>query len=205
MQHSPKNEVTKEKPSLKDGDGHDGPGAAEVVPGVGVNVVEQSCAFVCTGVEVNAEFRSLYLAADRYGPGFVNEFARVVAAYLDYLRVVVDCFVDDHEAALGCAVRENGRGVHRDVDHALLDFLVETCDDLVGVGLIPAALGGRGVKLDAAVVVHGRAAAAQEQDDDGDDDDQTDADADVLVRFLLRAFAFHALPPEFLSGARASA
>ena len=45
-----------------------------------------SCAFVCTGVEVNAEFRGLYLAADGYGPGFVDEFACVVAAYLDYLR-----------------------------------------------------------------------------------------------------------------------
>ena len=202
---APKTRSQKKRPSLKDGDGHDSPGAAEVVPGVGVNVVEQRCAFVCTGVEVNAEFRGLYLAADGYGPGFVNEFARVVAAYLDYLRVVVDFLVDDHEAALGCAVRENRRGVHADVDHALLDLLVETGDDLVGVGLIPAALGGRGVKLDAAVVVHGRAAAAQEQDDDGDDDDQTDADADVLVRFLLRAFAFHALPPEFLSGARISA
>lgn len=89
----------KKRPSLKDGDGHYGPGAAEVVPGVGVNVVEQRCAFVCTGVEVNAEFRGLYLAADRYGPGFVDEFARVVAAYLDDLRVVVDFLVDDHEAA----------------------------------------------------------------------------------------------------------
>ena len=39
------------KRQLKDGDGHDSPGAAEVVPGVGVNVVEQRCAFVCTGVE----------------------------------------------------------------------------------------------------------------------------------------------------------
>ena len=62
----------KKRPSLKDGDGHDGPGAAEVVPGVGVNVVEQRSAFVCTGVEVDAEFRSLYLAADGYGPGSVD-------------------------------------------------------------------------------------------------------------------------------------
>ena len=46
--------------------------------------------------------------------------------------------------------------------------------DGVHVGLIPAALGGRRVKLYAAGVVCGCAAAPeQEQDDDGDDDDSS--------------------------------
>lgn len=39
----------------------------------------------------------------------------------------------------------------------------------------------------------------------GRGDGTADADADFLVRFLLRVFVFHVLPPEFLSGARASA
>ena len=193
-------------PLFKDGEFDDDARRAELVAGVGVEVEEHSGALVCTGVKVDVELVRLDLGADRHRLRGVDDLASVVAGYLDEDGIAVDVAVDDHEAAGRLAVGKDRRGVHRDVDHALLDLLVERVADGVHVGLIPAALGGRGVKLDAAVVVHGRAAAPeQEQDDDGDDDDQADADADFLVRFLLRAFAFHALPPEFLSGARASA
>ena len=69
---------------------------------------------------------------------------------LHHLRVVVDALVDDHQVSGRAAVLENGRGVHGDVDHALLHLFVERVHDLVRVRLIPAALHRAGVVDDAA-------------------------------------------------------
>ena len=87
----------------------------------------------------------LNFAANGNRAGFVDLFAGVIADDLDFLRIIVDGLVHDHEVSLRSAVLEIGGSVHGNVDHALCDLFIEFFCNFLRRKVVPTALDGAGI------------------------------------------------------------
>ena len=168
---------------LKDIDIDDCTGATQIRTGIGVYVVKQCGTFVSTLVEIHSELGRLDFTAHGDGPGFVDQFARVVTSDFNSLGITVDTLVDDHQIAFRRAVGKIRGGIHADVNHAFLNLLVQVLDDLVGISLVPSALHSAGIIDDTgARSIIGfcglvALAATETAEYDGNDNQDTEDDA----------------------------
>ena len=79
-------------------------GAAEVVAGGGIDIVEHGGTLIHTGIQIHSELCIFDLAANRDSTRLVDNLAGIVADDLYNLGIAVDGLVDDHKVAFGSAV-----------------------------------------------------------------------------------------------------